>query len=60
MATREVTAARSARGLAPVLWRIAWLVAVAALLAVPLYLLAVRGEALLLDLQSLSQRVLCF
>jgi hypothetical protein len=33
---------------------------VALLLAGALYLIAVRGEALLADLSALSQRILCF
>ncbi len=34
--------------------------AVGALLIGALYLIAVRGEALLVDLQGLSQRIFCF
>jgi hypothetical protein len=53
---REVDAER-ARMPAGVRW--ALLAAVGALLAGALYLIAVRGEALLLDLSSLS-RIFCF
>jgi len=40
--------------------RRALLVALAAVLAGAIYLIAVRGEALLLDLTALSQRMFCF
>jgi hypothetical protein len=40
--------------------RRALVAAVALLLAGALYLIAVRGEALLADLSALSQRVFCF
>jgi hypothetical protein len=36
------------------------IVSLGALLAGAVYLVAVRGEALLLDLSALSQRVFCF
>jgi hypothetical protein len=59
MATLEVKASSAPR--APrALAHAVLLIAGAALLALPLYLLAVRGQALLLDLASLSQRVFCF
>jgi hypothetical protein len=40
--------------------RLALVAAVAILLGGALYLIAVRGEALLADLSALSQRVFCF
>jgi len=40
--------------------RRALLAALGLLLAGALYLVAVRGEALLLDLSALSQRMFCF
>ncbi|MBO0763222.1 MAG: hypothetical protein J2P50_01315 [Hyphomicrobiaceae bacterium] len=38
----------------------AFAVAIAVLLAGALYLIAVRGEAIIADLSALSERVLCF
>ena len=40
--------------------RLALVAAVAIVLAGALYLIAVRGDALLADLTALSQRVFCF
>jgi hypothetical protein len=40
--------------------RLALLAGIAAVLAGALYLIAVRGEALLADLSGLSQRIFCF
>lgn len=51
------TASRSAM---PPRVRWALLAGVGALLLGALYLVSVRGEALLLDLTALSQRVFCF
>jgi hypothetical protein len=44
----------------PAGFRRALAVAIALVLAGALYLIAVRGEALLADLSALSQRVFCF
>jgi hypothetical protein len=52
--------ARPARQATPAVVRGALIAFVAALLAGALYLISVRGEALLLDLSTLSQRVFCF
>jgi hypothetical protein len=48
------------RSLMPTGVRRALLAGVGLLLAGALYLVAVRGEALLLDLSAFSQRVFCF
>jgi hypothetical protein len=48
------------RPLLPTGVRRALLAAVGLLLASAVYLVAVRGQALLLDLSALSQRVFCF
>lgn len=48
------------RQLLPATVRRALFTAVGLLLAGALYLVAVRGEALLLDLSAFSQRVFCF
>ena len=53
----ELTAARAKM---PAGLRWAVLGAVGVLLIGALYLIAVRGEALLVDLQGLSQRIFCF
>jgi hypothetical protein len=61
MHTDTENAARDAgRSLMPAGVRRALLAGVGLLLAGALYLVAVRGEALLLDLSAFSQRVFCF
>jgi hypothetical protein len=47
-------------GSMPLAVRAVVLALVGALLAGALYLISIRGDALLLDLSSLSQRVFCF
>jgi hypothetical protein len=56
----ESVAREVGRQLMPSGVRRALLAGVGLLLAGALYLVAVRGEALLLDLSALSQRVFCF
>ena len=60
MARTETEASASGRQAMPAAVR--WLVlgAAAVVLAGALYLISVRGEALLLDLSALSQRMFCF
>jgi hypothetical protein len=65
MAQQSQTAARPARQRAltermPRALRTALLAVLGALLAGAAYLLAVRGEALMLDLAAVSQRIFCF
>jgi uncharacterized membrane protein len=50
----------AARAAMPTRVRVAVFAAVAALMLGALYLVSVRGQALLLDLTALSQRVFCF
>jgi hypothetical protein len=52
-------AAAGARGM-PLLARLALAAGLGCLLAGAAYLLAVRGEALILDLAAFSQRIFCF
>jgi hypothetical protein len=56
----ELGAREVGRPLMPARVRRALFAGVGLLLAGALYLVAVRGEALLLDLTALSQRVFCF
>ena len=56
----EIGAREAERQLMPAGVRRTLLAGVGLLLAGALYLVAVRGEALLLDLSALSQRVFCF
>jgi hypothetical protein len=56
----EIGAREGGRSLMPAGVRRALLAGVGLLLAGALYLVAVRGEALLLDLSAFSQRVFCF
>jgi hypothetical protein len=56
----ELGAREVGRPLMPAGVRRALFAGVGLLLAGALYLVAVRGEALLLDLTALSQRVFCF
>jgi hypothetical protein len=56
----ELHARTRSRSLLPRKVRYAVLAAVAAVLGGALYLLSVRGEALLVDLAGLSQRIFCF
>jgi hypothetical protein len=59
--TGPVNAIESGAGAtAPLKTRLAILAGVATILAGALYLIAVRGEALLLDLSTLAGRVWCF
>ena len=56
----EIGARNAGRPLLPTGVRRALLAGVGLLLAGALYLVAVRGEALMLDLSAFSQRVFCF
>ena len=61
MATQgHIQEAGAGREKMPVAVRAALFVALGATLAGALYLIAVRGEALLVDLSALSQRIFCF
>ena len=58
--TTELGRREMGKPLLPVRVRRALLAVVGLLLASAVYLVAVRGEALLLDLSALSQRIFCF
>ena len=61
MATQgQVQNASAARDRMPVAVRTALFVVLGLFLVGALYLIAVRGEALLVDLSALSQRIFCF
>ncbi len=60
MATQFQVRDEAARARMPAGVRWALVGVVGALLASTFYLIAVRGEALLVDLQGLSQRIFCF
>jgi hypothetical protein len=59
-ASGEASGATPGRQAMPAGLRRALAVAIALVLAGALYLIAVRGEALLADLSALSQRAFCF